>query len=1063
MRLLTVPGLLLLLGAVALLPAWAEAGTRSKDVASAGRPAMRIFTDRDGLPQNSIEGLLVDRKGYLWVGTQDGAAFYNGRTWSPVSLPDLHTSRWVRSMIQTSDGSLWFGRDMGGVCRLKDGQWESYDTAQGLPHTRVLSLLERRDGTLLAGTATGLARFHEGRWQPVTEQSGLLASGVLGLHEGPDPGGPSVLWVATEKGLGRLQDGQWRWFTKADGLPHSTVWSVLDSVDEAGQGVVWAGTSQGLARWDGKAWKNLARDEGLPRTVVNRILETRDAKGQRSLWLATEQGLVIREKGSWTLVDSRQGFPNNVIRSLHVATSPDGVRTVWAGTFGGLVRMVSGTWLSFSTQNGLPDNVSFALGETRHPEAFWVGFLGGGLARFENGQWHTYGEDSEVPDRLIMRFLSTEDGSGRSTLWVGTRGSGLLRFKDGRWTRFTEKDGLPDSWVYSIHERVLPNGQRELWIGTRNGAARMVDGRWTSFGDGKAIPRSPILAFCETTEPGKPKQFWIATRGAGLAKEVGKGWQIITTADGLCNIHVTALLETRDPSGHWLWAGTYNGLSRLRLDLPSGAWETMGQGALPPLPSNLVYQLAKDDQGRVFVFTHRGVVRLTPRKPSAQNPSLFDLYTYTTGDGLPSNGCTMSSGFVDRRGRLWTGTVAGAAMLDLSQEAFDRSPKPLLLEHVKLGSASKPLDRLLEIPWRSPRLSLEYALLSFFREEDTRYRTQLEGLEAQPSEWLADAKREYSTLPAGSYTFKVWGRDFAGNESGPVSLRIKVLPAPWLTWWAITLEVLGGLGLVAGMVWYRTRRLLKQTQELEAKVAQRTQELRLANEALRDQSLTDPLTGLRNRRYLGECMAEDVAQVQRIHRDHSCDRRERLSLNIDLLFIMLDLDHFKTVNDEHGHAAGDRVLQQVAAILGHTVRDSDTAVRWGGEEFLVVARHAARRDATVLVERIRANVEAHAFDIGEGRSIRCTCSIGFTSFPFVSRHPELFVWERVLALADQALYAAKQSGRNAWVGLYSTEDASPERLKKGLPGDIPGLVQEGQIEVLTSMPNPAALEWGTDL
>jgi len=129
----------------------------------------------------------------------------------------------------------------------------------------------------------------------------------------------------------------------------------------------------------------------------------------------------------------------------------------------------------------------------------------------------------------------------------------------------------------------------------------------------------------------------------------------------------------------------------------------------------------------------------------------------------------------------------------------------------------------------------------------------------------------------------------------------------------------------------------------------------------------------------------------------------------------------------------------------------------------VVARHAARRDATVLVERIRANVEAHAFDIGEGRSIRCTCSIGFTSFPFVSRHPELFVWERVLALADQALYAAKQSGRNAWVGLYSTEDASPERLKKGLPGDIPGLVQEGQIEVLTSMPNPAALEWGTDL
>ncbi|MDP2875819.1 MAG: hypothetical protein Q8O00_06505, partial [Holophaga sp.] len=723
------------------------------DVASTGRPALRVFTDRDGLPQNSVEGLLVDAKGYIWAGTQDGATYYNGRVWTHARLPNVQASQWIRSMISTVDGSLWFGRDQGGVCRLKDGQWTSYDTDEGLPHTRVTALFERKDGTLLAGTPSGLARLSNGRWEPVHFPSNIHEPGVLGLHEGLRANGKAVLWVATEKGLGLLEDGQWRWFTKADGLPHDTVWSTLETVDDDGRFIVWAGTNAGPATWDGKAWKSIAASENLFGINVNRILEAQDPQGRRSIWIATERGLAVRQDGRWQRFDTKQGFPNNVIRSLLVLTSKDGVRTIWAGTFGGLVRMVHGTWLTFDIQGGLPDNVSFALGETRNPDAFWAGFLGGGLARFDGGKWHTYDSNSQVPDRLIMRFYSTEDEKGRSTFWVGTRGGGILRFKDGQWTRFTEKDGLPDSWIYCFHERVLPSGKRELWVGTRYGAARLADGKWVSFGDGKLIPRSTVLAFCETAKPSGGKQFWIATRGAGLVKETDRGWQIISTEDGLCDARVTALMDLPRPDGHWLWVGTYNGLSRLRLDQPGARWETMGKEALPSLPSSLIYQLAHDDQGRVFVFTHRGVVRLTPRTPTTDNPSPFEVYTYTTGDGLPSNGCTMSSGFVDRKGRLWTGTVAGAAMLDLSQETQDRTPKTLLLEQVKLGSASHPVNQTLEIPWRSPRLVFEFALLSYFREEDTRYKTQLSGLEAQPSEWTPDAKREYSTLPAGTYIF----------------------------------------------------------------------------------------------------------------------------------------------------------------------------------------------------------------------------------------------------------------------------------------------------------------------
>ena len=1031
-------------------PAWA-AGPAA-DVALSGRPAIRVFTDRDGLPQNSIEGLLMDAKGYLWAGTQDGPAYYNGRTWTPVQLPNKRASQWIRSMVAAGDGSLWFGRDQGGLCRLKDGVWTGFDTEDGLPATQVLSLLACQDGTILAGTSAGFARFTQGRWQPVTGAEDQLRSGVLGFFEAPRPGGQVALWVGTAKGLGLLEAGRWRWFTTADGLPHNTVASILETQDDQGRFIVWAGTNAGLAQWDGRAWRTDPRDNPLPLTSVNRILEARDPQGRRSLWITTEHGLGVREQGQWRVYDTASGFPNTVVRSLLVHSAADGVRTVWVGTFGGLVRMVNGTWVTFDTRSGLPDNVAFAVGETATPPAFWLGFLGGGLARFQDGKWNAYGLDSPVPDRLVMCFLATEDERGRPVFWVGTRGGGLLKLEAGQWTRFTEADGLPDSWIYSLYQRVRADGKRELWVGTRYGAARRLDGQWTNYGDGLQIPRSNIMAFAETTEQGR-KQFWIASRGAGLIKETEKGWKILTVADGLCDLRLTALLETQGADGHWLWVGTYNGLSRLRLDEGKGRWETFGTEASPALPSALIYQLRQDRRGRIFVFTHRGVARLTLGPPGP-----FQVFTYTTGDGLPSNGCTMGSGYLDQQGRLWTGTVAGAAMLDLAQETRDRTPKPLLMERVKLGAGEHPLGRALVLPWRSPRLVFEFALLSYYREEDTRYRTQLEGLEAQPSEWTPDPKREFSTLPAGTYQFKVWARDFAGNETGPLQYQVKVLPALWFTWWAILLEAAGGAWLLSWAIRRRTARLLQHNQALEASVAQRTEELQLANEALRTQSLTDPLTGLRNRRYLGVCMPDDVAQIQRRHRD-AAGRPDRLAVNMDMVFTMVDIDHFKLVNDEFGHAAGDLVLQKVAELLQEAMRDTDTVVRWGGEEFLVVARNAARADIPVLMERLRTKVAAHAFDLGAGRSLRVTCSLGFSVFPFLPREPDRFDWARLVDLADRGLYAAKRGGRNAWVGFYPVEDADPEVLARRLPNDIRGLQAEGLIRVLASLADLSVLEW----
>lgn len=189
--------------------------------------------------------------------------------------------------------------------------------------------------------------------------------------------------------------------------------------------------------------------------------------------------------------------------------------------------------------------------------------------------------------------------------------------------------------------------------------------------------------------------------------------------------------------------------------------------------------------------------------------------------------------------------------------------------------------------------------------------------------------------------------------------------------------------------------------------------LKQANLALEDMSLHDPLTGLPNRRYLAARVEEDLAQIRRLHR--SADGSP--VANSDVIFMMVDIDRFKEINDTYGHAGGDEVLRQLAKVLQGALRDSDTVVRWGGEEFLILAKHTNRGDAHLLAERIRAAVAEHHFRLADGSALRRTCSIGFACYPFLPAGTPSPSWEAVVSLADQCLYAAKSSGRDMWAGL----------------------------------------------
>lgn len=218
----------------------------------------------------------------------------------------------------------------------------------------------------------------------------------------------------------------------------------------------------------------------------------------------------------------------------------------------------------------------------------------------------------------------------------------------------------------------------------------------------------------------------------------------------------------------------------------------------------------------------------------------------------------------------------------------------------------------------------------------------------------------------------------------------------------------------------------------------RRRELQAINRRLADLTRTDQLTGLGNRRLLEDTLQADLPLSLRRRADG------QRAADSDLVALLIDIDHFKAVNDQRGHAVGDRVLARFAAVLKATCRSSDVLVRWGGEEFLVVQRFVDRAQAPVLAARIAAAVRSERFAIDGEAPLALTCSIGFAAFPIL---PEATAgdWGATLVLADEALYLAK-TRRDAWVGVMRRLDDEPVTVGQ----DVRSLLRAGAFELVRS-------------
>jgi diguanylate cyclase (GGDEF)-like protein len=323
-------------------------------------------------------------------------------------------------------------------------------------------------------------------------------------------------------------------------------------------------------------------------------------------------------------------------------------------------------------------------------------------------------------------------------------------------------------------------------------------------------------------------------------------------------------------------------------------------------------------------------------------------------------------------------------------------PRPLI-EEVRFNQRPLSFDHGAVAGPGAGDLEIQFAPPESAAPDHLRYR--LLGLDSSWAEAGKEREAIYYRLPPGDYLFEFEQTENASvRGSGMASLQITVIPPYWQTGWFRSLCGILLVALVLALYWLRIRYLVRHARRLEEKVNQTKAELQLAvkvagdaQRALKDQALKDSLTSLWNRRAIFEMLEKEVSRAQRDH--------------LPITLVMIDLDHFKLVNDTYGHLTGDAVLQEAARRISEVMRPYDFAGRYGGEEFLIVLPGCSPSNGIQRAEDFRRALADTPVQTAFG-ALTITCSLG------VAAYDEAMPTEDLIHQADEALYRAKRMGRN---------------------------------------------------
>ncbi|MEJ6003343.1 two-component regulator propeller domain-containing protein [Paucibacter soli] len=992
------------------------------------------------IPRGVVASMAQDRDGFLWIGTGDGLVRYDGYRFRKQERagpdPASRNLGWIRAMLPARDGRLWLGTESDGLAEL-DPQQERVELHRmdgrrapagaklpALPSIHALA--QDPSGELWVGSLGGLYRFDPatGRFFIAQALAEPRISSLLVDRQG-------TLWVGSWSGLSRRRPGQDAFEPVLAGGPGGLRGRQVTALMQARDGRIWVGTQEGeLALVDAESGQgSMLAHAGAG--AISGLVQLPDG----TVWVGHGTGVDRREPQYGAMLqrlrhDARKplGLAGQEVTSLLL----DQAGAVWVGGFGiGLQRHQPGNHSLWLRAADAEADSPLAEADLRSLLPLRDGSL---LAATHAGPVAVLDERWAAVDVLPLRGATAMAQAPDGTIWLGRQGELCQLDEARRLRRCLPHAGGPTRRLSVTREGVL-------WAGTTDGAYRLApaarDLQRVTDTQGQPLP-GEIHAIAQ----GPDGAVWLGSMfGLFRAPHAHAELSAVPAEPGaeLGNATVLGLLFDHQQR---LWVDTaVSGLHRMsQWDGQRARFEPISarHGATGrPFGANLL----EDTRGRIWSHMH------------VYDPAQDRLVELSAADGMALGTGWFFSYAKLADGRLLFGGSKGLQVV--RAESFDSSSyaPPLRVTELRVNGEvthAGPLARQgLTLGTGQRSFSLEFAALDYEAPERLRYAYQLQGFDPAWIQTGAEMRSaSYSNLGPGKYLLRVRATNRSGVWSPhELAIELRVEPAWWQGWWFRGLALVLLLVLIWALVQWRTHRLRLTQQRLELKVSERTASLQALSRELEESSLTDPLTGLRNRRFLAQHIEPELAMVLRQYQTPAAQAELPC-----LVFFLIDLDHFKRVNDQHGHDAGDRVLQQMRARLQQVFRESDYIVRWGGEEFLVLARGTTREHAAELARRAWSAVGEQPFVLDNGALLTMSCSLGFACFPLAPELPAALDWNSTVKIADAALYMVKRGGRDGWLGAVSAQAASAQALREQAALPLPDWVATGGLHVAGSDP-----------
>lgn len=964
----------------------------------------RVLEEAAAKRLGGINDIVQDQQGFIWFAGEAGLGRFDGHqlrlfpadTDSPYTL----NSNYIRSLVVDHYGVLWVATEAG-LCRYRVAG-EDFDcrllgtgAPEPLLRESVNSLALAPDNTLYAGGVAGLFEIAPNRQkvQAIAPPEGLepatgrLSIISLALDE------QNVLWVATtHSGLVayELQSG-------TNGIKRmvtSPLWGTTGNkiktlhVDQ--QNHLWVGTyGAGAFVLDptrsGFSAYRAGASSGLSSNVIWDI--TQDSRG--NVWLAVDQGGLVRfnqkeqrfEAQRANLADP-SSLQSDQVRSIYEDRNGD----LWLGLFPLGINFFNRTTseiYNFRHDPANPRSLSHSSVLSLHQceqGRVWVG-TEDGLNLFDPAKGEFERVSAGAPGLPARAVLSIEQFDA-DTLWLGTWSGGVASFAIDTGT-FTPIDTTPAETPHASNSLfiwdILRDDEGDMWLATEFNGANHFDvdsGQFTYHRATSNDPHTLADNFVWSVLQTHSGDYLFATQG-GLSRYGREGigfTQFLIQSPVARDQRSRRILSIYQDSRGLLWVGTQD--RGIFVYSETGEFQRH-LGLLEGMPSLQVSGFIEDDAGDVWAGTINGLARI--------NPEQWHLSVVSSDNGLVGNNFNRNAFLKDASGRLYFGGADGMSIFHPAKLEQDRLDFDVLVtgvrihnEPVSVGSSGAPIDRaptlgpVVMLDHRDSMVSFEFSALNFRKASVMAYAYRLEGFDQQWHYIGENYSATYTNLPPGDYQFKV--KATAGNgvwqESAP--LKVTMRAAPWLSVWALLVY---GLTLVA----------------LGALIASYFN-LRVKSNLYQTLSIRDPLTGLHNRMGV-------MQHVESLFKG---------AVGKPLCVVFIDVDHFKRINDEYGHDAGDKILAEVAALLSDSVRQADVVGRWGGEEFILLCPGVQKEAVAGIAEKVRTAVAAHAFNTNH-RPLRDTISLGIA---FVQQGEQ---FDQAYKRADLALYQAKAQGRDRTV------------------------------------------------